>query len=106
MPPDADIVTEAVHGASSTIDSRHFAEEFLRRKKLADKGVVVDAGPSGGATSTKTASAAAGQGTGGGWNEVAKKTSTATASAGNKGDAGGGSPETFRVVPGRKKGRR
>ncbi|KAF2435879.1 hypothetical protein EJ08DRAFT_579761 [Tothia fuscella] len=36
---DVEILTEAVHGASQTIDSRHFAEEFIRRKKQADKGV-------------------------------------------------------------------
>jgi PERQ amino acid-rich with GYF domain-containing protein len=37
--PDATLVTEIVHSSSQTIDSRHFAEEFLRRKKQADKGV-------------------------------------------------------------------
>ena len=37
---EAEIVMHAVHSVTSTIDSRHFAEEFLRRRKLADKGLV------------------------------------------------------------------
>jgi len=36
---DVEVLTEAVHSSSQTIDSRHFAEEFVRRKKQADKGV-------------------------------------------------------------------
>lgn len=55
----------AVHSMTSTIDSRHFADEFLRRRKLADKGLV---------DVTKTSSPAnAGAGQSGGWSEVAKK---------------------------------
>lgn len=64
LPPDNDIITEAVHAVSSTIDSRHFAEEFIRRKRLADKGLVDTAVP-------KSASPASGAS---GWSEVAKKT--------------------------------
>lgn len=37
---DIEIITEAVHSSSQTIDSRHFAEEFIRRKAKADKGIV------------------------------------------------------------------
>jgi len=55
----------AVHSVTSTIDSRHFAEEFLRRRKLADKGLV---------DVTKSNSPAnGGTGQAGGWSEVAKK---------------------------------
>lgn len=62
---DAEIVMHAVHSMTSTIDSRHFADEFLRRRKLADKGLV---------DVTKTNSPAnAGAGQSGGWSEVAKK---------------------------------
>ena len=64
LPPDHEIITEAVHGVSSTIDSRHFAEEFIRRKRLADKGLIDTAMP-------KSASPANGAS---GWSEVAKKT--------------------------------
>lgn len=60
-------MTEAVHSVSNTIDSRHFAEEFIRRRKLADKGLVD-------ATAQKSASpASAAESKQGGWSEVAKK---------------------------------
>ncbi|GIZ36935.1 hypothetical protein CKM354_000040000 [Cercospora kikuchii] len=65
LPPDNEIITEAVHAVSSTIDSRHFAEEFIRRKRLADKGLIDTAIP-------KSASPANGA-SAGGWSEVAKK---------------------------------
>jgi PERQ amino acid-rich with GYF domain-containing protein len=109
LPAETDIITEAVHGASSTLDSRHFAEEFLRRKKLADKGLV-DAAP------LKSASPhhAAGEGKAGGWNEVAKKGPSGGlgkelgAAAGGKEDAAAaaaaGGNGMFRVVPAKKKG--
>jgi len=72
------------------MDGRHFADEFIRRKKLADKGVVEKQPPT-------PASASDNKG-GGGWSEVAKK--------------GGGNqkedsmPAGFKVVPGRKKGKK
>lgn len=94
-----DFITEAVHGATKTTDSRHFAEEFVRRKKMADKGVVVlqdhvkssgspaDGGKSGGV---------------GGWSEVAKKgPSKVEAGGAVKEEVGNGN---FKVVPGKKKG--
>lgn len=64
FPADIELITESVHSASSTLDSRHFAEEFLRRRKLADKGII---------DTTSTASPSDAKGAGGGWNEVAKK---------------------------------
>ncbi|KAK4921505.1 hypothetical protein LTR28_012764 [Elasticomyces elasticus] len=68
LPPDTSLITEAVHSNSTTIDSRHFAEEFIRRRKLADKGQI---------DLTKSASpshhSAEGKVGGGGWSEVAKK---------------------------------
>ncbi|KAM7186706.1 hypothetical protein V8F20_011278 [Naviculisporaceae sp. PSN 640] len=63
MPLDPMILSEAVYGYSTTMDGRHFAEEFVRRKKLADKGVV---DKESSVHETKTNS-------NGGWNEVAKK---------------------------------
>lgn len=53
-----------MHSASHTLDSRHFAEEFLRRRKLADKGII---------DNTSTASPSDTKAGGGGWSEVAKK---------------------------------
>lgn len=61
---DIEILTEAVHQVAKTIDSRHFAEEFVRRKKQADKGVVEPMG---------TAIPVNKQATGNEWSAVAKK---------------------------------
>lgn len=66
IPNDAEIIMEAVHYSSDTIDSRHFAEEWIRRKRLADKGLVDTSAP-------KSSSPAANGGSG--WSEVAKKPS-------------------------------
>lgn len=52
-----------MHSASHTLDSRHFAEEFLRRRKLADKGII----------DTTSVSSPSEAKAGGGWSEVAKK---------------------------------
>jgi PERQ amino acid-rich with GYF domain-containing protein len=86
------MLTEAVHGASSTIDSRHFAEEFIRRKKLADKGLVDTTAPP---KSVSPHNAAGGQS--GGWSEVAKK---GPVKEGSKEESNG----NFRVVAAKKKG--
>lgn len=95
------MVTEAVHGVSNTIDSRHFAEEFLRRKKLADKGMIDTTAPSKSASPN-----AAGQGAGG-WSEVAKKgpvkaAEAAAAAAGPREETNG----QFKVVAKKKGGKR
>lgn len=69
------------------MDGRRFAEEFVRRKAAASKGVIIDSGTANGSV--------------GGWNEVAKgKPQAVTREV---------SPETnaaFKVVAGKKKGRR
>lgn len=89
------MITEAVHGASSTIDSRHFAEEFIRRKKLADKGLVDTTAP------PKSASPhAANVDKSGGWSEVAKKGPVKEASTARESESNG----NFRVVASKKKG--
>ncbi len=94
MPLDQSMIADAVYAYSTTMDGRHFAEEFVRRKKLADKGVIekqpVALIGSDGKNSGN-----------GGWNEVAKK-----------GGSGAGKEEgnipgsQFKVVPGRKKGKK
>lgn len=91
FPSEIDIITESVHSVSYTIDSRHFAEEFIRRRKLADKGLVDTSTVKSGSP----ANAAAGQT--GGWSEVAKK---GPAKETPKEEVGGGS---FKVVAAKKK---
>jgi PERQ amino acid-rich with GYF domain-containing protein len=93
FPSELEIVTEAVHSVSHTIDSRHFAEEFIRRRKLADKGLV---------DTTKPASPAAGASQAGGWSEVAKKNASSVPKQQEpKDELNNGS---FKVVPNKKKG--
>ncbi|KAI1340247.1 hypothetical protein F5Y15DRAFT_406899 [Xylariaceae sp. FL0016] len=61
-----DIISDAIYANSKTMNGQQFASEFIRRKKLAEKGVVEKQpanSPSGDAQSSS----------GGGWNEVAKK---------------------------------
>ncbi|CAK7266591.1 kinesin-like protein [Sporothrix epigloea] len=87
LPMDMSIISEAVYGSSKTMDGRHFAEEFIRRKKLADRGVVLEKQ----ANEVKTGS---------GWSEVAKKSGN---SAVPKEDV---TPPGFKVVPSRKKGKK
>src|SRR3954447_12534459 len=70
FPPEADIISEAVYASSQLMDGRRFADEFLRRRKLADKGIIESANTGNGnglATSSDS------KGSSGGWNEVAKK---------------------------------
>lgn len=100
LPPDADMLTEAVHGASSTIDSRHFAEEFIRRKRLADKGLIDASAPP---KSASPANAASGDKSNGGWSEVAKKGPQKEAATPTGGSESNGN---FRVVAAKKKGGR
>ena len=88
------MLTEAVHGASSTIDSRHFAEEFIRRKRLADKGMVDTSVPSKSASPAN----AAGVDKSGGWSEVAKKGPVKPEMAREESNG------NFRVVAAKKKG--
>lgn len=91
LPLDVSIIADAVYANSTTMDGRHFAEEYVRRKKLAERGIVEKqpGDKNGGA---------------GGWSEVAKKGGSSIAAA-PRDDA---SMQTagFKVVPGRKKGKK
>merc|ERR1712187_612829 len=71
LPAEAEIISDSVYANSQTLDGRRFAEEFIRRRKLADKGIVDPVSPS----------AFGEQKNGGGWSEVAKKGSAATVAA-------------------------
>jgi PERQ amino acid-rich with GYF domain-containing protein len=95
---DPDVLTEAVHSVSTTIDSRHFAGEFIRLHKQAEKGIAPP--EASGAVPSATGGAAAtngGAAAGDGWSEVAKKGGS------GQGDASNGS---FRVVQGKGRNRR
>lgn len=101
LPMDTGIISDAVYANSTTMDGRHFAEEFIRRKKLAEKGIIVEKQPSTGADGKAATSM------GGGWSEVAKKggpggTPGAPVKEADQGLQGTG----FKVVPSRKKGKR
>lgn len=92
MPLDTSIIADAVYSISNTMDGRHFAEEFVRRKGLAERGVVEKQPESKGGS--------------GGWSEVAKKGSSSNATA-----AAATSPREdtnlqFKVVPSRKKSKK
>ncbi|KAB8297659.1 hypothetical protein EYC80_001467 [Monilinia laxa] len=81
---EANIIADVVYSNSRVMDGRRFAEEYVRRHKLADKGIVE---PANTGSNDKSG--------GGGWNEVAKK----------------GPPKEeptagFKVVPNKKKGKK
>ncbi|KAI1420031.1 hypothetical protein F5Y12DRAFT_165925 [Xylaria sp. FL1777] len=95
FPPLPEIITDAIYANSKTMDGRHFAQEFIRRKKLAEKGVVEKQpvnSPSGDTQSTSA----------GGWSEVAKKSSHKDNASDTSSIQGAG----FKVVPSRKKGKK
>lgn len=78
------------------MDGRHFAEEYVRRKKLAEKGIF------------EKQTASDNRSTSGGWSEVAKKGGNSNNQPPR--DAEGGATAIqgagFKVVPSRKKGKK
>ncbi|KKY39491.1 putative gyf domain-containing protein [Diaporthe ampelina] len=92
VPPEIEMIKDIIYGASTTMDAPRFAQEFIRRKKQADKGIFEPAVFS----ESKSGSGA------GGWSEVAKKGGSTSQAKDNDvvGAAG------FKVVPGRKKGKK
>lgn len=92
FPSDAEIIADTIYAVSTTMDGRRWAEEYIKRRNAAGSGVVFEAGAGGNSTSS-----------GGGWNEVAKsRPAAATPVAGAVPE----SSASFRVVAGKKKGRR
>lgn len=87
------MLTEVVHASSNTVDSRHFAEEFVRRRGLADKGKVESSSIGGGVHSTVEPKM------GNGWSEVARKGGAASAQPKDDGATG-----AFKIVAAKKKG--
>lgn len=102
LPLDTGIIADAVYANSKTMDGRHFADEFVRRKKLAEKGVVIDKQPSSAVDPKASASGT------GGWSEVAKKGGPAGPSAPTPGKEAdqGMQGAGFKVVPSRKKNKK
>jgi PERQ amino acid-rich with GYF domain-containing protein len=98
LPLESDTIADAVYSMSDTINGKHFADEFIRRKKLADKGVVQPAGASSSSLDAKKAGSSSG-----GWSEVAKKGGNrdSSSAAGSTDGLPG-----FKVVPSRKKGKK
>ncbi|CAK3811024.1 GYF domain-containing mpd2 [Lecanosticta acicola] len=93
LPADLEMITEAVHGVSSTLDSRHFGEEFMRRKRLADKGIIDTTVPK-----SASPSHAANKGAADGWSQVAQKKRPEETREDSYGNG------NFKVVPSKKKG--
>lgn len=91
LPLDTGLIADAVYANSTTMDGRHFAEEYVRRKKLAEKGVV----------EKQTQAESKASSSAGGWNEVAKKSGATQA---RESDAM--QSADFKVVPGRKKAKK
>ncbi|WEW57255.1 kinesin-like protein [Emydomyces testavorans] len=71
LPPEMEIISDSVYANSQTLDGRRFAEEFVRRRKLADKGIVDPIPTTGG--NMFGAGLSDSKGASDGWNEVAKK---------------------------------
>ncbi|KAF5867017.1 hypothetical protein ETB97_006863 [Aspergillus alliaceus] len=90
LPAEAEIISDSVYANSQTLDGRRFAEEFIRRRTLADKGIV-----------DPVSANAFAEKNGGGWNEVAKKGSSSSAHREED-----NSNAAFKVVAPRKKGKR
>jgi PERQ amino acid-rich with GYF domain-containing protein len=105
LPSEMEIISDSVYANSQTLDGRRFAEEFVRRRKLADKGVSQGgSGTPGSATDggkSANGGGAGGAGDRGGWSEVAKKGPTGQSGRGE--EAGSAA---FKVVAAKKKGKR
>ncbi|ATY58508.1 GYF domain [Cordyceps militaris] len=97
LPLDTGLIADAVYASSTTMDGRHFAEEYVRRKKLAEKGIFEKQ-----ASDNRSSS--------GGWNEVAKKSSGSSSSTQPprepEGPPSAMQGTGFKVVPSRKKGKK
>ncbi len=98
LPLDTGLIADAVYASSTTMDGRHFAEEYVRRKKLAEKGIFEKQ-----ASDNRSSS--------GGWSEVAKKGSGSSNSSSQpprepEGNASAMQGAGFKVVPSRKKGKK
>ena len=90
-----EIISDAIYANSKTMDGRHFAQEFIRRKKLAEKGIVEKQPVNSPSTDAQTAS-------GGGCSGWATKSSRKDNIIYTSSIQGAG----FKLVPSRKKGKK
>lgn len=97
LPPETEIISDSVYANSQTLDGRRFADEFVRRRKLADKGVVDPAVLGAGGNGFGSASDS--KGSSGGWSEVAKKGPVSSTPKDESNSA-------FKVVAAKKKGKK
>jgi hypothetical protein len=95
LPPNegttSEIISDTIYAHSSTLDGRHFAEEFLKRRKTL--GSVLDPAPTLPAKENSGSTSSAGSG----WNEVLKKEKQGKDQEWNS---------AFKVVAGKKSRRR
>lgn len=103
LPAEPEIISDSIYASSQTLDGRRFAEEFVRRRKLADKGIIPDVPGGMGMPGFSPGGGNAGAEGKGGWSEVAKK---GPAGGGGAADRKEGEKENFKVVAGKKKGKR
>ena len=100
LPPNEsssqEIISDTIYAHSSTLDGRHFAEEFLKRRKAL--GTALDATIIPSSTTATTTNTPTQSGSGSGWNEILKKENKTK-------DPSGEWNSAFKVVAG-KKGRR
>ena len=92
LPAEPEIIQDSIYANSQTLDGRRFAEEFVRRRKMADRGLVLE---SGSTPNFSSSSSATENKSSGGWSEVAKKGPPAMKDEGHA---------AFKVVGGKKKG--
>ncbi len=109
LPTDAEIIAEAVYASSKTLEGNRFAEEFIRRRRLADRGIP----PEASASAVSFASTGGDHSGNGGWNEVAKKGNASNSGATGSGAGNGagaskhaGEAAAFKVVAPKKKGKK
>jgi PERQ amino acid-rich with GYF domain-containing protein len=100
LPSETEIISDSVYANSQTLDGRRFAEEFVRRRKLADKGVLQGGSGTPG-SAMDGGKSAGGAGDRGGWSEVAKK-----GPAGQSGRGEEAGSAAFKVVAAKKKGKK
>lgn len=93
FPAEVSIIADSVYASSQLMDGRRFAEEFIRRRKLAEKGIIENAGATGNMGISTTGESKNPSG----WSEVAKKGPVSV-----KEEPAAG----FKVVPNKKKGRK
>lgn len=99
LPPELDIISDSIYASSQTLDGRRFAEEFIRRRKLADKGQIPSPSSGAGISGFGSSPSNAGESkSNGAWSEVTKKGPPAAAKEETS--------SAFKVVAAKKKGKR